>query len=71
MSAHAAAIAGAADGRWRAASVAVAAFAYTLIETAKLNDFDPRAWLADGAEFIYRAAQPTGCTGELWLDCGG
>jgi transposase len=33
--------AGSDDGGRRAAAV------YTLIETAKLNDIDPRAWLAD------------------------
>ena len=35
-----------------AAGGKAAAIAYTLIETAKLNDVDPQAWLADVLERI-------------------
>ena len=46
-----------------------AAVIYTLIETAKLNDVDPRAWLADVLAHI--ADHPMKCIDELLLEVEG
>jgi transposase len=58
------AIAGSDEGGRRAAVI------YTLIQTAKLNDVDPQAWLADGAGAA--ADHPARRVEELlpWQWCG-